>query len=132
MCTCETIIITCMIIFLPQFSQQDVMVDWHLQPKYQGTGYARDDGESTRGLVGDSARQQHHGVTTSTHAVVHSGHQSSPDRLAELGYCTYQRYYHVFRGGELSNLFTKHITNICVRDEYYDHDNWCVIVDRTQ
>ena len=46
--------------------------------------------------------------------------------LEKRGYQTFQRYYHVFRRGELVQLFSK-CTDVIVIDEFYDHDNWCVI-----
>lgn len=46
--------------------------------------------------------------------------------LADLGYTTYQRYYHVFRKGELAGLFQK-VPELHVEEEFYDHENWCVL-----
>lgn len=46
--------------------------------------------------------------------------------LADLGYTTYQRYYHVFRKGELVGLFQK-VPELHVEEEFYDHENWCVL-----
>lgn len=46
--------------------------------------------------------------------------------LGQLGYTTYQRYYHVFREGELLQLVSK-VPALRVEQEYYDHENWCVL-----
>lgn len=78
------------------------MVPWHLQPKYQ-------EGKSTENDT----------------PVISS--VPKEDHLQQLGYRTYQRYYHVFKMGELSELFTLSAQPVTVTEDYYDHDNWCVI-----
>ena len=42
----------------------------------------------------------------------------------------YQRYYHVFRSGELVRLIQDGIPSAAVLKEYYDHGNWAVILER--
>ena len=42
----------------------------------------------------------------------------------------YMRYYHVFREGELKELFEKFVSNARVLDCYYDHENWCVVAEK--
>ena len=55
---------------------------------------------------------------------------TSPERrLGDLGYTTYQRYYHVFRQGELQQLLSK-VPTLKLKEEYYDHENWCVITTK--
>ena len=49
--------------------------------------------------------------------------------LREQGYQTFQRYYHVFRHGELLKLFSK-TDGLEVVDEFFDHENWCVIAKK--
>lgn len=51
------------------------------------------------------------------------------DKLAAQGYRTFQRYYHVFCCGELPKLFSQ-VEGVCVLDEFYDHENWCVLAER--
>ena len=46
--------------------------------------------------------------------------------LEKRGYQTFQRYYHVFQRGELVQLLSK-CTDVVVIEEFYDHENWCVI-----
>ena len=103
----------CNSIIPPQFAQQDVMVDWHLQPKYHSL-----DKQSIQDqkCTADNPCSQDAVATPLLN-------QSS-------GYRTYQRYYHVFRSGELSNLFKTHISSAHVEEEYYDRDNWCVIATK--
>lgn len=51
--------------------------------------------------------------------------------LKGLGYSIYQRYYHVFRQGELAGLVEK-VPGAVVKEEYYDHENWCVVAMKTE
>ena len=51
------------------------------------------------------------------------------DKLAAQGYKTFQRYYHVFYHGELTKLFSN-VEGVCVLEEFYDHENWCVLAER--
>ena len=56
--------------------------------------------------------------------------QKSNASTSEHGYQTFQRYYHVFRQGELTRLFAK-VPFVRVVEEYYDHENWCVLAEKT-
>uniref|UniRef100_UPI00359028DB probable tRNA methyltransferase 9B n=1 Tax=Myxine glutinosa TaxID=7769 RepID=UPI00359028DB len=40
------------------------------------------------------------------------------------------RYYHVFREGELMHLVEKYIPDLHVLEAYYDHANWCAVVEK--
>lgn len=40
------------------------------------------------------------------------------------------RFYHVFREGELVSLVTQHIPGVKVVDSFYDHANWCLILEK--
>ena len=42
----------------------------------------------------------------------------------------FQRYYHVFRAGELVKLAQDGIPSAVVLKEYYDHGNWAVILEK--
>ncbi|XP_060682767.1 probable tRNA methyltransferase 9B isoform X2 [Hemiscyllium ocellatum] len=42
------------------------------------------------------------------------------------------RYYHVFKQGELIELIEKHIKDLQVIQAYYDHANWCVVVEKVR
>ena len=77
------------------------MVPWHLQPQYQNT-------------VKSTEPANDNPVTKSS-------------KLQQLGYRTYQRYYHVFKKGELKELFAQSDEPVRVTEDYYDHENWCVI-----
>ena len=149
LCVCVCV---CVRMLVSQFSQQDVMVDWHMQPKYTGLGVRGDsprsggerrEGQSTHGdqFTGGSAPLPHSLAESSSQGAVAT--RSSPrqslappedsdaDRLHKLGYHTFQRFYHVFCGGELRDLFCSHVAGVCVEEEFYDHENWCVRAVRT-
>ena len=54
---------------------------------------------------------------------------TSHKSLVEQGYQTFQRYYHVFQSGELTALFGS-VPGTRVLEEFYDHENWCVLVSK--
>lgn len=54
--------------------------------------------------------------------------QATPS-LEELGYQTFHRYYHVFREGELAGLLGE-VEGVRVVEEFYDHENWCVLAEK--
>jgi len=78
------------------------MVPWHLQPKYQE-------------------------ATTKDTPVVDCSFSTKEEQLHKLGYRTFHRYYHLFKKGELTDLFKLANQTVTVIEEYYDHDNWCVV-----
>lgn len=82
------------------------MVPWHLQPKYQTPSKSteQDDDPALR--------------------------TAKEDQLHKLGYRTYQRYYHVFKKGELNELLVQSGVPVTVIEDYYDHENWCVIATK--
>jgi hypothetical protein len=43
---------------------------------------------------------------------------------------TYYRYYHVFRQHELDGLVHT-VPCAHIIDSYYDHANWCVLIEKT-
>lgn len=55
-----------------------------------------------------------------------NGHSKEPD-TPFAG--SYQRYYHVFKEGELPGLVSK-VSQLLILDSYYDHENWCVVAER--
>ena len=55
---------------------------------------------------------------------------SSAPSLEEQGYQTFQRYYHVFKKGELTQLLAR-VPGVTVMEEFYDHENWCVLAEKT-
>ena len=92
------------------------MVDWHLQPKY------------LLEKKSEKLDQDQNCATDNLCSCEAATNQS--DKLNQLEYRTYQRYYHVFCSGELSKLFEAHVSSAHVEEEYYDRDNWCVIATK--
>ena len=43
----------------------------------------------------------------------------------------YHRYYHVFKKGELEELINE-IPGLKILESYYDHANWCVILEKIE
>lgn len=170
-----------------QFDSQDVMVPWHLQPRYT-TGHvgmnsderaARvqakkekrkgkkrrqealhqkrdsvgDNGESDCGLAEGRKEREGGRVFPRPEEEVgkcESGREPSscgleetcePGTLQESSKSdiigtvhsgvTYQRYYHVFREGELREL-TCRVSTLRVQEEFYDHENWCVLATKVE
>ncbi|XP_067889584.1 probable tRNA methyltransferase 9B [Heterodontus francisci] len=55
------------------------------------------------------------------------------DKKAQINYnSTCLRYYHVFKQGELIELIEKYIEDLQVIQTYYDHANWCVVVEKVR
>ena len=43
----------------------------------------------------------------------------------------YHRYYHVFKQGELEELVEKNFEGeLVIREKYYDHANWVVVLEK--
>ncbi|KAI3969302.1 hypothetical protein MKW92_019444 [Papaver armeniacum] len=51
-------------------------------------------------------------------------------RDEKKGTVVYNRYYHVFKEGELERL-TCGIKNAVIRDRFFDKSNWCIILEKT-
>ena len=56
---------------------------------------------------------------------------SATNNLGAQGYKTFQRYYHVFCSSELTKLFSQ-VEGVGVLEEFYDHENWCVLVEKQE
>ena len=97
-----------------------MMVPWHLQPKFSGRKHVPDDCDS-RGSV----QQDGCGKIVSRNPPTDT-HTPRAD-LKDQGYVTYHRYYHVFKKGELRELFEEFSHAVVVEREFYDHENWCVL-----
>ncbi|XP_041054523.1 probable tRNA methyltransferase 9B isoform X2 [Carcharodon carcharias] len=56
---------------------------------------------------------------------------SAKDKKDQINYnSTCLRYYHVFKQGELIELIEKYTEGLQVIQTYYDHANWCVVVEK--
>ena len=83
-----------------KFTKQDNFVPWHLQQKWEND------------------------VKVETM-------ESGPKIVKEekINCTVYQRYYHVFKKGEIENLIEK-ISGLEIEKSYFDHANWCCIVKK--
>ena len=77
-------------------------------------------------LAGDGASSKDCGTLAESDSTTSS---TARPNLAELGYRTFNRYYHVFQRGELVRLFAQ-VPCARVREEFYDHENWCVLAEK--
>ncbi|XP_078078982.1 putative tRNA methyltransferase 9B isoform X2 [Mustelus asterias] len=58
---------------------------------------------------------------------------SVKDKKDQIAYnSTCLRYYHVFKQGELIELIDKYTEGLQVIQTYYDHANWCVVVEKVR
>lgn len=64
-----------------------------------------------------------------SHVTSKTDHMSSPPSLEAQGFKTFHRFYHVFQKDELSTLFNK-VGGVRVVNEFYDHENWCVVGEK--
>ena len=69
-------------------------------------------------------------VATSGRTSTETDVDSQNTTLVEQGYQTFQRYYHVFKRGELLELFAG-VQGARVLEEFYDHENWCVLAEKS-
>lgn len=111
------------------------MVDWHLQPKYLKSGISKESAAKHEQNIQDDCHvdKQSCSALESSTAVSCPTVQLLGNRQQDLhrqGYQTFKRYYHVFQKGELSRLFINYVSNVQVKEEYYDHANWCVRVNK--
>ncbi len=54
----------------------------------------------------------------------------TPSSDSKTGFKTYYRYYHVFCDGELQRLCDT-VNNVIVNDSWYDHENWCILLEKS-
>ena len=84
-----------------KFDKQDNFVPWHLQNKYENETKVE---------------------------TLQNGPMIMDEKKID---CTvYQRYYHVFIKGELEDLINKTGDNVKIIKSYFDHANWCCIVEK--
>ena len=128
------------------------MVPWRLQPQY-AKRCERDHLEKHRGVdkckIGqetgansaEPANRPRSVLQQSRHNTIDDGKVCESDcsipgpltheeNLTRLGYQTFHRYYHVFRTGELAALVRSAVPTANITEEYYDHENWCVLAKK--
>jgi hypothetical protein len=94
-----------------KFATQDVFVPWHLHDTYEKEVEQKDrkqvNIESNTGYIETAIKDETKKSTI------------------------YHRYYHVFKKGELEELIAE-VPGLEIRRSFYDHANWCVILEKTE
>jgi hypothetical protein len=125
-----------------KYDTQDVMIPWHLKPQFQHKPKLskedtiskkrskKEKKDSTEPAAPLSTTPQLEAETTNLPAES----KALPSSLRELSEGTfevYERYYHLFKKGELEELITR-VPGFEVVQSTWDADNWYVIAKRTQ
>ena len=84
-----------------KFVEQDNFVPWHLQKKFENEAKVE---------------------------TLPDGPKISED--TNINCKVYQRYYHVFYKGELEDIIMKTGANIEIIKSFFDHANWCCIIQK--
>ena len=72
-----------------------------------------------------------HGCVTDHSHLGNNAAENQPIKEPQLkGFRTYYRYYHVFCKGELEKLCMG-VANVRLADSWYDHENWCIVLEKT-
>ncbi|CAN8068810.1 unnamed protein product [Agarophyton chilense] len=59
----------------------------------------------------------------------HKKQGASDDRILADWHAVHQRYYHVYRQGELEHELSQ-VPHAHILQSYYDHQNWCVLLEK--
>ncbi|XP_048388066.1 probable tRNA methyltransferase 9B [Stegostoma tigrinum] len=89
--------------------------------------------DSTYENINSMHPQMQRNVTTDSSNWPLEPHVLAKGKKDQINYnSTCLRYYHVFKQGELIELIEKHIEDLQVIQTYYDHANWCVVVEKVR
>jgi len=111
-----------------KFRQQDVFVPWKLRNKNQ-PGTLANANELEEGGGGVLGKEQEKLVETNSSD--HVTHQQQEGTVMAQGGGVLQRYYHVFKKGELEELVTA--TDLFdIIESQYDNDNWVVLAKKKE
>lgn len=94
------------------FGQQDVLVPWNMEKKYV---------EQILEQAEDETKEKIKSMISESPEVTKQNKE----------YIVFQRYYHVFRSGELTQLVKK-FPNLEVGPEEFDHANWTVVCTKKE
>jgi len=130
-----------------KFTQQDVLVPWHLQFKFEDEDKvnALIGKKSESGSVGERSQNDiKEDVEEKKDDQPQSESQSRPQAQPQGGEgeeeedfqvnegkksLVYKRYYHMFKSGELEGLVAE-VPEVEIQESFYDHANWCVILKK--
>ena len=99
-----------------KFTTQDVFVEWHLHDTYEKN---KKEAENNGSIKKDVQIEQNTGYIETA--------IKDETKKATI----YHRYYHVFKKGELEELINE-IPGLKILESYYDHANWCVILEKIE
>lgn len=142
-----------------KYDTQDVMIPWHLKPQFQhAPKLSKDSGERKKrkkptkvstGTDEEPAATKEQTETTAASAALaappplptaeqiapqpasSSAQPASLRELSEGTFEVYERYYHLFRKGELEELILR-VPGFEIVSSTWDADNWYVVARRTQ
>ena len=119
-----------------KFTQQDVLIPWHLQFKWEDsekisnllaekseTGSNVGEG-SQKGTKSEVSEKEEEKKEEKREGSVKDGEDDCHVNEAKKT-VVYKRYYHMFKNGELEDLI-KEIPELEIEESFYDHANWCV------
>uniref|UniRef100_A0A1D1YL94 Alkylated DNA repair protein alkB 8 n=1 Tax=Anthurium amnicola TaxID=1678845 RepID=A0A1D1YL94_9ARAE len=66
-------------------------------------------------------------ISGASASAIASGFAKKDDKKGSV---VYNRYYHVFKEGELERLVSD-VENAVITDQFYDKSNWCIILQKT-
>jgi hypothetical protein len=94
-----------------KYDQQDVLVPWHLQEKYDKASVPA----PTSAQSSEAKEEEDKDKDKDKEIAIEK-------RASEK---VFNRYYHMFKAGELEQLVSEtHLFTIGT--SYYDHENWCL------
>lgn len=119
-----------------KFTQQDVLVPWNLQFKFEDKekiSKLLSDKTDTSSNAGEESQkdpkenQSDKGKEEEEEKKDEKIEENDEDFQLNEGKKTlvYKRYYHVFKNGELEELI-KEVPEVQIEESFYDHANWCV------
>lgn len=126
-----------------KFTQQDVLVPWHLQFKFEdeekiNTLLGKKDGSSVgegsqkdpqENLSDKDGKEDQEEKKTDEKQPVEGGEEEDFQLNEGKKTLVYKRYYHMFKRGELEDLVSE-VPEVEIQESFYDHANWCVILQR--
>ena len=94
----------------------------------EGTTKLHNSSEMEDKRLGHVTMKKDHVMPDLGHVTTKGDHMTPS--LEAQGFKTFLRYYHVFQRNELSALFNE-VGGVRILEEFYDHENWCVVAEKT-
>ena len=94
----------------------------------EGTTKLHNSSEMEDERLGHVTMKKDHVMPDLGHVTTKGDHMTPS--LEAQGFQMFLRYYHVFQRNELSALFNE-VGGVRILEEFYDHENWCVVAEKT-